>query len=117
MVRAPKNSINVGAEWRIPTGDRSGFTFRADYALLSQFFHEPGEANPRFGGAVRLTREESYGILDLRAAYEFGNYRVTGYVTNATKQNYRRTVLALGSTVSDFPGQPRIYGLRLAAKY
>src|SRR3546814_6436625 len=33
LVRAPKHSINVGGEWRIPTGDDSGLTLRADYAL------------------------------------------------------------------------------------
>ncbi len=117
MVRAPQNSINVGAEWRIPTGDDSGLTLRADYALLDEFFHEPGEADPRFGGATSLSREPSYGLLDLRAAYEFGNFRVTGYVTNLTKERYRRTVLALGSTLSDFPGQPRIYGLKVGYRF
>ncbi|MFW2828778.1 TonB-dependent receptor [Sphingomonas sp. ID0503] len=117
MVRAPKNSLNIGAEWRIPIGDESRLTLRADYALLDEFFHEPGEANPIFGGATSLTREPSYGLLDLRAAYEFGNFRVTGYATNVTKQRYRRTVLALGSTLSDFPGQPRIYGMKVAYKF
>lgn len=112
MVRAPRNSINVGAEWRIPLGD-ARFTLRGDYALLDTFYHEPGEANPNFGGATSLTREPSYGLLDLRAIVEVDNWRLTGYVTNALKTNYRRTVLALGSTVSDFPGQPRIYGLKV----
>ncbi|ALJ16530.1 TonB-dependent receptor [Sphingopyxis macrogoltabida] len=117
LVRAPKHSINVGAEWRIPTGDNSGLTLRADYALLDEFYHEPGNANPIYGGAVSLSREPSYGLLDLRAAYEIGDFRITAYVTNATKQNYRRTVLALGSTLSDFPGEPRIYGLKVGYRF
>lgn len=117
LVRAPKHSINVGAEWRIPTGDDSGLTLRADYALLDKFYHEPGNADPIYGGAVSLSREPSYGLLDLRAAYEIGNFRVTAYVTNATKTNYRRTVLALGSTLSDFPGEPRIYGLKVGYRF
>lgn len=117
LVRAPKHSVNVGAEWRIPTGDDSGFTFRADYSVLDTFFHEPGEADPIYGGAVSLSREPSYGLLDLRAAYAVGNFRITAYVTNATKQEYRRTVLALGSTLSDFPGEPRIYGVKLGYSF
>jgi iron complex outermembrane recepter protein len=117
LVRAPHHSVSVGAEWRIPTGDNSGLTLRADYALLDTFFHEAGDANPIYGGAVSLTREPSYGLLDLRAAYEFGNFRLTAYVTNATNQKYRRTVLALGSTASDFPGEPRIYGLKVGYKF
>ena len=117
LVRAPNHSVSVGAEWRIPTGDDSGLTLRADYALLDTFFHEAGEANPIYGGAVSLTREPSYGLLDLRAAFEIGQFRVTGYVTNATNQRYRRTVLALGSTASDFPGEPRIYGAKVGFKF
>jgi iron complex outermembrane receptor protein len=117
LVRAPNHTINVGAEWRIPVTDASGLTLRADYSLLDTFFHEPGEANPNFGGATSLTREPSYGLLDLRAVYEWGKFRVSGYVTNVFNTDYRRTVLALGSTLSNFPGQPRIYGARLGYRF
>ena len=117
LVRAPNHSASAGAEWRIPMGSNSGLTLRADYALLDTFFHEAGEADPIYGGAVSLTREPSYGLLDLRAAFEIGNLRITGYVTNATQQRYRRSVLALGSTASEFPGEPRIYGLKVGYKY
>lgn len=117
MVRAPEHTLNVGAEWRIPTGDRSRIVLRADYSLLDTFFHEPGEANPAFGGATSLTREPSYGLLDLRATYDVGDFRITGYMTNASNQSYRRTVYALGSTASDFPGQPRIYGVKLGYRF
>src|SRR3546814_1336773 len=77
LVRAPKHSINVGGEWRIPTGDDRGLTLRADYALLAQFYHEPGDADPNYGGAVRLSREPSYGLLHLPAAYAIGAFRST----------------------------------------
>jgi iron complex outermembrane receptor protein len=117
LVRAPNHSINVGAEWRVPLGTDSGLTFRADYSVLDTFYHEPGEADPIYGGAVSLSREPSYGLLDLRAAYEIGNFRVTAYATNATNTSYRRTVLALGSTLSDFPGEPRVYGLKVGYSF
>lgn len=117
LVRAPHHSVSMGAEWRIPVSDNSGLTLRADYALLDTFFHEAGNANPIYGGAVSQTREPSYGLLDLRAAYEWGNFRLTGYVTNVANVKYRRTVLALGTTASDFPGEPRIYGVKLGWKY
>lgn len=117
MVRAPDHSLNLGAEWRIPVGDEGRITLRGDYALLSTFYHEPGEASPIFGGATSLTREPGYGLLDLRASFEYRNWRISGYVTNVFDTQYRRTVLALGSTLSDFPGQPRIYGLRVAYRY
>ena len=117
LVRSPKHSINVGTEWRRPFGDDNLFTLGADYALLADFFHEPGEANPVFGGATSLSGEDGYGLLSLRASVDVGNFRVTGYVNNATKTDYRRTVLALGSTLSDFPGTPRVYGLKIGYSY
>jgi len=116
LVRAPEHTVNVGAEWRIPVGD-GRVTLRADYALLDTFFHEPGEGNPVFGSGIPLTREASYGLLDLRASYEFSNFRLTAYATNVFEQEYRRTVNALGATIVGFAGQPRIYGLRATFDY
>ena len=111
---APWIAASAQLNW---LGDDSGLTLRADYALLAKFFHEPGEADAIYGGAVSLSKEPSYGLLDLRAAYEIGDFRVTAYVTNVTKKDYRRTVLALGSTLSDFPGEPRTYGLKVGYRF
>ncbi|MDB5577839.1 MAG: TonB-dependent receptor [Bradyrhizobium sp.] len=111
LVRAPKHSVNVGGEWRIPVADNR-LTLRADYALLGDFFHEPGQGNPIFGSGIPLTAEDGYGLLDLRASFEFSKFRLTAYATNVLNQKYRRTVNALGSTVVGFAGQPRIYGVR-----
>jgi iron complex outermembrane receptor protein len=116
LVRAPKHSINVGGEWRIPVGD-ARLTLRADYALLGDFFHEPGQGNPIFGSGIPLTAEDGYGLLDLRASIELSKFRITAYATNVLDQKYRRTVNALGSTVVGFAGQPRIYGLRGAFNF
>lgn len=112
MVRAPKSTINVGAEWTVPFADND-LSFRADYAYLSKFFHEPGEGSNVYGSGIPLTVEDGYGLLDLRVAYRTPNWTLTGYVTNATDEEYRRTVNALGSTIVGFAGQPRIYGVKL----
>lgn len=118
MVRAPEHTINVGAEWRIPLGDSDDrVTLRADYALLSDFYFEPGEGNSIFGSGTPLTKEESYGLLDLRATFDISNFRITAYVNNATNKEYRRTVNGLGNTIVGFAGTPRIYGLRIAYSY
>lgn len=117
LVRAPKHSINVGGEWRIPVSSEGQLTLRADYALLGTFFHEPGEGDPRFGSGIPLTREEGYGLLDLRVSYEQGPVRVSAYMTNASNNEYRRTVNALGNTIVGFAGTPRLYGLRIAYTY
>jgi iron complex outermembrane receptor protein len=117
LVRAPKHTLNVGAEWRLPLGADSQLMLRADYAMLSDFFHEPGEANPIYGGASSLAGEDGYGLLDLRASVDFGAFKVTGFVTNVLNTDYRRTVFALGSTASDYPGQPRIFGAKVGYSF
>lgn len=117
LVRAPKHTLNLGAEWRLPLGADSQLMLRADYAMLSDFFHEPGEANPIYGGASSLAGEDGYGLLDLRASVDFGAFKVTGFVTNVLNTDYRRTVFALGSTASDYPGQPRIFGAKVGYSF
>src|SRR3546814_19682422 len=49
LVRAPKHSVNVGGDWRIPTGDDSAQTLPSVYAPLAPFFPEPGAAAPPTG--------------------------------------------------------------------
>ena len=117
LVRAPKHSISVGAEWRVPIGDANRLTLRADYALLGTFFHEPGQGEPRFGSGIPLTREEGYGLLDLRAAFDAGPFKVTAYATNVLNKAYRRTVNALGNTIVGFAGQPRIVGAKASYSF
>jgi iron complex outermembrane recepter protein len=117
-VRAPEHSVNVGAEWRASIGDEGSLTLRADYALTGDLFHEPGAGSIAFGQGIPLTAEDGYGLLDLRATYEMKGWRLTGYVTNATNTQYRRTVNALGSgpvgpRVVGFAGTPRIYGVKV----
>jgi iron complex outermembrane receptor protein len=69
-----------------------------------------------------LTAEDGYGLLDIRATYEMKGWRLTGYVTNATNTEYRRTVNVLGSgpvgpRVVGFAGTPRIYGVKLGYSF
>lgn len=116
MVRAPDHTINVGGEWRIPLGS-ARMTLRADYALLDEFYFEPGQGDPKYGTGTPLTREEGYGLLDLRASIEFSKFRLTAYATNALNKEYRRTVNGLGNTIVGFAGTPRIIGLRGAFTY
>lgn len=110
MVRAPVHSINTGGQWTIPIGSNS-LQLRADYALLSKFYFEPGQGNPIYGNTTPLTVQPSYGLLDLRATLRAGDFRVSGFVNNATNQYYRRTVLAVPGQLVGYPGAPRTYGV------
>ena len=117
MVRAPRHSINVGAEWRADVLDGGEFSVRADYALTGDFFHEPGEGKIAFGSGIPLTAEDGYGLLDLRATLSKDNWKLTGYVNNLGNTHYRRTVNALGNTVVGLAGVPRVYGVKLGYSF
>jgi iron complex outermembrane recepter protein len=116
LVRAPNHTVNVGAETYFEVG-RGELTMRADYAWLSNFYFEPGEGDNRFGSGIPLSEEGSYGLLDLRVVYGQDQWRVTGFMTNALDEEYRRTVNALGSTIVGFAGQPRIYGVKFGWEF
>ncbi len=113
MVRAPKHSVNVSAQYTIETGADSDLTLRGDYAMLSDFFHEPGQGELRFGSTIPLTREDGYGLANARVTYRMGNWRVSGWVSNVFDTHYRRTVLALPGQVINLYGQPRTWGATL----
>lgn len=115
MVRAPKNTFSIGAEFHAPVAEGE-VRLRADYAYTGVLYHEPGQGDIRFGTGVPLTREPANGLLDLSVSFERGPWSVTGYATNVTNESYRRTVNTLGSSVVGFAGQPRIYGLKLGVK-
>ena len=117
MVRAPEHSINVGAEWRVPVMGDGEFSLRADYALVGDFFHEPGQGNIAYGTGIPLTAEDGYGLLDLRATLSKGNVKLTAYATNLGNTKYRRTINALGNTVVGFAGTPRIYGAKIGYSF
>lgn len=118
MVRAPKHSFSINAEQSIPLGDEKGLTLRADYSYMSDFFHEPGEGNIAYGAGTPLTKEEGYGLLNLRAGLDIGSLRIAAYITNVTDKAYRRTILYLpnGSSVG-FSGEPRIYGASIGYRF
>src|SRR3546814_5576967 len=97
-------SVNAGAEWTIPFGGDNSLQLRADFALLSKFFFEPGEGNAIYGTTTPLAVQPSYGLLDLRANARIGNFRVSAFVMNATDTYYRSTVLAVPGQLVGYPG-------------
>jgi iron complex outermembrane receptor protein len=112
MVRAPKHSLSLNAEQRVPLGANRELTLRAEYSYTARLFHEPGQGNIAYGAGMPLTEEPAYGLVNLRAGMDIGAMRVSAYVTNLTDKAYRRTILYLpnGSSVG-FSGEPRLYGV------
>lgn len=117
LVRAPEHSFSASAEYTLPLGDTSDLVLRTDYSLLSDFFHEPGEANPIYGTTVPLTGEEGYGLLNARATLNFGKAYAAVWGKNILDKTYRRTVLALPGQVINLYGEPAMYGVTIGYRY
>ncbi|HMP55401.1 MAG TPA: TonB-dependent receptor [Novosphingobium sp.] len=113
MVRAPKHSVNFSGQYEFPVGEDSSLMLRGDVALLSTFFHEPGEGQLTYGTTIPFTREPSYAVANFRLAYRMGNWKVSGWVNNAFDKLYRRTVHALPGQVINYYAEPRTYGMTL----
>lgn len=113
MVRAPKHSVNVSSDYTIHTGGDSDLTLHGDVAMLSDFFHEPGQGELAYGTTIPFTSEDGYVLSNARVTFRTGQWRLSAWVQNAFDVNYRRTVLALPGQVISIYGQPRTYGLTL----
>lgn len=113
LVRAPKHSFHIGAQYEAALTDRLGLIARGDVSYLSDFFHEPGEANPRFGTTTPFTREDGYALTSARIGLAYDQFRLTAFVENMFDVTYRQTVQALPGQVINFYGRPRTYGLTL----
>jgi iron complex outermembrane receptor protein len=111
MVRAPKHAVNVSTDYTIHTGGESELTLHGDVAMLSDFFHEPGQGELAYGTTIPFTAEDGYVLSNARITFRTGDWRVSAWVQNAFDVDYRRTVLALPGQVISIYGQPRTYGL------
>lgn len=117
MVRSPKHTLNAAVDYTIPVRDSDEISVRADWSYSSSYFHEPGEA--MIPAPQPQAREDGYHLVNLRASYASGAWRLTGYVNNVFDKAYRQALLAY-PPIGDNPGQnigyparPRMYGLEI----
>jgi iron complex outermembrane receptor protein len=113
MVRAPKHSLNLSAQYDMAIAGDVGLTLRSDYALLSEFFHEPGEGRAIYGNTIPFTREGGYGLANGRATLHYRNFRLSAYCNNMFDRQYRRSVVALPGQLIGYYGAPRTFGVTL----
>lgn len=113
LVRAPEYSFSLGGEWGFVLSQDINMTIRMDYSYLDDFFHEPGAGDPSLVGTGALSIEQGYGLMNIKAIFDIQDqYRITAFMNNAGDTQYRRTINALANTAADFPGTPRIYGVK-----
>jgi iron complex outermembrane recepter protein len=117
LVRAPEHSVSANVDYTLPLSDRNNVVFSANYALISDFFHEPGEARAIYGTTVPLTGEDGYGLLNARVTLNFGDAYAAVWGKNITDKVYRRSVLALPGQVINIYGEPAMYGITVGYRF
>ena len=110
MVRAPKASFTVAANYTVPVADGS-LDLNVNYFHSGSFYWE----------ADNRVSQAAYGVLDAQIAYSFGEdgrYKVRVFGSNLTKAYYYVAALttnAPGDMAS--PAEPRTYGVGIGFKF
>jgi iron complex outermembrane receptor protein len=110
MVRAPKWTANIGANYDLET-EVGRFNFDVNYAYTSSYAWD----------ADNKLREPSHGLLDAQITYTFPDehYSIRLYGKNLTKEKYYVAQIQSDSArgSSAMPGAPRTYGVDLLVKF
>lgn len=117
LTRAPKHSLSTYAELTIADVGSGEIMLRGDYSYRTKFFFEPGEGNVLYGTTAPLTVQKGYGLLDLRATYRAGPVSFSLYAENVMDRYYVRNATGLGSTITHYPGAPRVFGALLGYRF
>jgi iron complex outermembrane recepter protein len=131
-------TINLGTEIDTPMSDNVDLIVRADYRITGPtWFHSfqnqtsptlfsgllPGSALalPAFVGDAdySVSQREAFGVLNLRAGVEVGNFTATVFAENALNREYLNEVIPAiefgGSFIS--PGAQRLIGVEVGYNF
>lgn len=111
IVRAPKWTANIGANYDVETGF-GNFNFDVNYSYTGNFYWD----------ADNVLKQPGYGLLDAQAKYTFpqqDRFSVRFWAKNLTSKHYYVAEIqsdgARGS--SAMPGAPRTYGFDWLFKF
>lgn len=111
----PEHSASGGIDLTLPLGNAGVELFATPSVTYqsSVFFDIPND--PRIS-------EGSYALVNLRAGVRFGDgrYQVTGFARNLFDEEYLIDAGNTGGvfgTATFIPGEPRLYGIELSARY
>lgn len=131
-------TINLGTEIDVPMNDNVDLIVRADYRITGPTrFHsfQDQEAPTLFSGLLPISalalpdfvgnanfsvaKRDAFGVLNLRAGIEFGDFRATVFAENALNREYLNEVIPAiefgGSFIS--PGARRLVGVELGYRF
>jgi len=114
LMEAPKWSVNLGGQYRIPTRSFGALTVRGDYSYRTKTFHD-AKNTPAIA-------QRGYGLLNLRLAFETGDakWEFAAIGTNVTDKRYKSTGIEALSffnfAVAQW-GRPREWGLSVQRRF
>ncbi|HMB59429.1 MAG TPA: TonB-dependent receptor [Xanthomonadales bacterium] len=100
---APQFTYNIGIAYEFTFGNGSTLTPRADWGWVDSTQGELFD-NPEFLIA-------KHGLLNFNVRWDYNNWYVVGWMTNATDERYVAAIQNTGSLY--YAGAPRQYGLRV----
>ncbi len=127
----PDYTGNIGTSMSWPVGQGMDFFTRIDYQHVGPTWFSTAQGGERptffnllFGpelgvGNYALSERDDYGLINLRFGLRAENWSVTGFVNNATKEDYIAEVIPApefgGSFVS--PGGRQAYGIEIGYQF
>lgn len=110
LVRAPKFSANVGAQYEIPLEAMGSLTLRANYFYRSRIYFTPFN-DPKVS-------QGGFGLWNMSVEFDNsdGRWSISAFVKNLTNQLYYQEESRSASIVGTigWPGTPRTFGIDLA---
>ena len=110
FANAPKFLAQGAIEYFIPVGDNEiklRYDVRHNSGYVGDVFQNPG------------ARQDAFTLMSARAAYQFGNFEVGGFVDNLTDVTYAENRFTFGTSANVIAiwAQPRTWGLFANAKF
>ncbi len=111
LTRAPQDTFNVGATWRMQLAPSLGLTLHSEYGYRSRVSYDPGD--------FALVGDGSVGLWDARATLELQDYNIdiTAWGKNLTDEVHvtqaidGRGPFNLSQNAAAVIGEPRMYGV------
>lgn len=101
---APAYTYSLGVDYQRD----DGFFARADWLGTGRVYFN----------SANTQRQDSYGLLNLRAGYDIGDYGVALWMKNALDETYATRAFDLGGgTYGGIAGDPRTFGLTVTARW
>jgi iron complex outermembrane recepter protein len=101
----PDSTLNVGVGYRAPFGDEREWFARLDWQRLGEVFWEP----------ENFVGRDDLGLLDVRAGITSGGWELTGWIKNATDEDWIAEEANPNGIV--YYGKPQQYGVELTYRF